>query len=33
MQPSYTHGITTTPLLGDTIGDNLRKTVERFGDR
>jgi fatty-acyl-CoA synthase len=33
MQPSYTHGITTTPLLGDTIGDNLRKTVERFGER
>jgi fatty-acyl-CoA synthase len=33
MQPSYAHGITSTPLLGDTIGDNLRRTVERFGDR
>jgi fatty-acyl-CoA synthase len=33
MQPSYTHGITPTPLLGDTVGDNLRETVERFGDR
>lgn len=32
-QPSYSHGITTTPLLGDTIGENLRRTVERFGDR
>jgi fatty-acyl-CoA synthase len=32
-QPSYCHGITSTPLLGDTIGDNLRRTVERFGDR
>jgi fatty-acyl-CoA synthase len=32
-QPSYSHGITSTPLLGDTIGENLRRTVERFGDR
>ena len=32
-QPSYAHGITSTPLLGDTIGDNLRRTVGRFGDR
>ena len=32
-QPSYSHGTTTTPLLGETIGENLRKTVERFGDR
>jgi fatty-acyl-CoA synthase len=31
--PSYSHGISTTPLLGDTIGDNLHRTVERFGDR
>jgi fatty-acyl-CoA synthase len=30
---SYAHGITTTPLLGDTIGENLRGTVERFGER
>ena len=33
MQPSYAHGITSVPLLGDTIGENLRRTVERFGDR
>ncbi len=32
-QPSYSHGITTVPLLGDTIGENLRRTVERFGKR
>jgi fatty-acyl-CoA synthase len=32
-QPSYAHGITSTPLLGDTIGANLRRTVEKFGDR
>src|SRR5436190_8441930 len=30
---SYTHGVSTVPLLGETIGANLRKTVERFGDR
>jgi fatty-acyl-CoA synthase len=30
---SYVHGITSTPLLGETIGENLRRTVERFGDR
>ena len=30
---SYAHGVTTTPLLGETIGANLRRTVERFGDR
>jgi fatty-acyl-CoA synthase len=30
---SYSHGTSTTPLLGETIGDNLRRTVERFGDR
>jgi fatty-acyl-CoA synthase len=29
---SYAHGADTTPLLGETIGDNLRRTVERFGD-
>src|ERR1017187_10368441 len=32
-QPSYSHGITTVPLLGDTIGENLRRTVEKFGKR
>ncbi|HYO73962.1 MAG TPA: AMP-binding protein [Archangium sp.] len=31
--PSYVHGTSTTPLLGETIGHNLRRTVERYGDR
>jgi fatty-acyl-CoA synthase len=30
---SYVHGATATPLLGETIGENLRRTVERVGDR
>jgi fatty-acyl-CoA synthase len=30
--PSYVHGVSDTSLLGETIGDNLRRTVERFGD-
>ncbi|MBK7398586.1 MAG: AMP-binding protein [Myxococcales bacterium] len=30
---SYSHGTSTTPLLGETLGENLRGTVERFGDR
>jgi fatty-acyl-CoA synthase len=30
---SYAHGTHALPLLGETIGDNLRRTVERFGDR
>ena len=30
---SYAHGTSATPLLGETIGENLRRTVERFGDR
>ena len=30
---AYLHGPSTTPLLGETIGDNLRRTVERFGER
>jgi fatty-acyl-CoA synthase len=30
---SYAHGASDLPLLGDTIGERLRKTVERFGDR
>jgi fatty-acyl-CoA synthase len=30
---AYLHGLSPTPLLGETIGDNLRRTVERFGDR
>jgi fatty-acyl-CoA synthase len=30
---SYLHGPSLIPLFGETIGDNLRRTVERFGDR
>src|SRR5918911_5743905 len=30
---SYVHGASSVPLLGETISDNLRQTVERFGDR
>ena len=30
---SYTHGASSVPLLGETIGDNLRRTVDRFGKR
>ncbi len=30
---SYAHGVSAVPLLGETIGENLRRTVERFGDR
>ncbi|MGH7904651.1 MAG: AMP-binding protein [Candidatus Dormibacteraceae bacterium] len=30
---SYAHGVGPTPLLGETIGANLRQTVERFGER
>ena len=30
---AYTHGVASEPLLGETIGENLRRTVERFGDR
>jgi fatty-acyl-CoA synthase len=32
-RPSYAHGVGPAPLLGQTIGDNLRATVERHGDR
>ncbi|QSQ19611.1 AMP-binding protein [Pyxidicoccus parkwayensis] len=31
--PSYVHGTSSTPMLGETIGQNLRRTVERHGDR
>jgi len=31
--PSYVHGASPIPLLGETIGENLRRTVERFGER
>ncbi|MGZ3423943.1 MAG: AMP-binding protein [Polyangiales bacterium] len=30
---SYAHGTSDTPLLCETIGENLRRTVERFPDR
>ena len=30
---SYAHGASGTPLLGETIGENLRRTAERFPDR
>ncbi|MGD0114475.1 MAG: AMP-binding protein [Dehalococcoidia bacterium] len=30
---SYANGASTVPLLGQTIGDRLRETVERFGNR
>ena len=30
---SYAHGTSPIPLLGETIGDNLRRTSERHGDR
>jgi fatty-acyl-CoA synthase len=30
---SYTSGISECPLLGETITQNLRKTVDKFGDR
>lgn len=31
--PSYTSATADKPLLGDTIGENLARAVERFGDR
>jgi fatty-acyl-CoA synthase len=30
---SYVHGTSSTPLLGETIGENLRRTVAAHGDR
>jgi fatty-acyl-CoA synthase len=30
---SYLHRPSLTPLFGETIGENLRRTMERFGDR
>src|ERR671933_2452607 len=29
---SYVHGASNVPLLGETIGENLRRIVERVGD-
>jgi fatty-acyl-CoA synthase len=31
-QLSYSHGTSATPLLGETIGDNLRRIAGQFGD-
>jgi fatty-acyl-CoA synthase len=31
--PSYVSGTSAVPLLGETIGENLRRTVERFPER
>ena len=31
--PSYVHGTSDVPLLGETIGENFRRTVERFPER
>ena len=31
-QLSYSHGTSSTPLLGETIGDNLRRIADQFGD-
>jgi fatty-acyl-CoA synthase len=30
--PSYVHGASSVPLLGETIGQNLARTVQRVGD-
>src|ERR1700677_3595717 len=32
-EKSYTSAISDTPLLGDTIGENLNRTVARYPDR
>ena len=31
--PSYSHGTSDTPLLGDTIGAHFERTAARFADR
>ena len=33
MTRSYASGVSTKPLIGETIGENLERTVQRFGDR
>ena len=33
MASSYAHGAGAAPLLGETIGENLDHTIERFGER
>ncbi len=30
---SYVHGVSSTPLLGETIGENLKKIVQKYGDQ
>src|SRR3954469_9849447 len=30
---SYAHGVSDVPLIGETIGANLERTVARVGDR
>ena len=30
---SYSHGVTTTPLIGEAIGVHFDRTVQRWGDR
>jgi len=32
-RPSYVHGASTTPLIGETIGVHFDRIVERFGER
>jgi fatty-acyl-CoA synthase len=32
-EPSYVHGASATPLIGETIGVHFDRIVERFGDR
>lgn len=31
-RPSYAHGTSSIPLIGETIGENLRRTVEQHAD-
>jgi fatty-acyl-CoA synthase len=31
--PSYSSGVSEVPLIGETIGENLRRTVSAYGDR
>jgi fatty-acyl-CoA synthase len=31
--PSYSHGASSTPLLGDTIGEHFERTAAQFADR
>jgi fatty-acyl-CoA synthase len=32
-KPSYAHGTSSTPLLGETLGESFDRTVARFGSR